>query len=175
MLRILSLLWPPKLRIRFPNRKSTATDMSGRRYGDYFWLGVSFGHWHCEIWPRHVRRCWMSQYLREAIAEWRCKYLGKPYRESKIGKFSGREIHVDNDDNAIHEVHASLNEKEPEHVLYETGDADAPDAIKDRNGDVVLALCRNCGKGEIDLHGSCRNQKESAMTQDKRGESGDEV
>lgn len=73
MLRILSLLWPPKLRIRFPNRKSTATDMSGRRYGDYFWLGVSFGHWHYKIWPPHVRGCWMSPYLREAIAEWRHK------------------------------------------------------------------------------------------------------
>lgn len=82
-----------------------------------------------------------------------CKYLGKPYRESEIGKFSGREIHIDND---------FLNEKEPEHVLYETGDADAPNAIKDRNGDVVLALCRNCDKSEIDLHGPCRNQKESS-------------
>ena len=39
----------------------------------------------------------------------------------------------------------------PEHKLYKTGDADAPDAIKDRNGEVVLRLCRSCGKGEAEL------------------------
>lgn len=31
------------------------------------------------------------------------------------------------------------------HVLYETGDQDAPEQIKDRNGEVVLAMCRKCG------------------------------
>ena len=41
------------------------------------------------------------------------------------------------------------------HVLYETGDVGAPDAIKDRNGDVVLGLCRICGKVEIELEESC--------------------
>lgn len=38
-----------------------------------------------------------------------------------------------------------------QHVLYETGDKDAPDVIKDRNGEVVLSLCRNCGRGEAEL------------------------
>ncbi len=42
-----------------------------------------------------------------------------------------------------------------EHVLYETGDEDAPDIIKDRNGEVVLGLCRKCGLGESDLDLSC--------------------
>lgn len=37
------------------------------------------------------------------------------------------------------------------HDLYKSGDEDAPDNIKDRNGEVVLALCRRCGKGEADL------------------------
>ena len=37
------------------------------------------------------------------------------------------------------------------HVLYETQDADAPDAIKDRNGEVVLAMCRHCNRGEAEL------------------------
>lgn len=41
------------------------------------------------------------------------------------------------------------------HVLYETGDVDAPESIKDRNGDVVLRLCRRCGAGEIELEESC--------------------
>lgn len=39
------------------------------------------------------------------------------------------------------------------HRLFETGDFDAPEAIKDRNGEVVLALCRVCGKAEADLDG----------------------
>lgn len=41
------------------------------------------------------------------------------------------------------------------HVLYKTGDADAPDAIKDRNGEVVLANCRLCGRGEAQLSEPC--------------------
>lgn len=41
------------------------------------------------------------------------------------------------------------------HELYKTGDKDAPDPIKDRNGEVVLGLCRRCGKGEIELSEPC--------------------
>lgn len=41
------------------------------------------------------------------------------------------------------------------HVLFKTGDADAPEVIKDRNGEVVLGLCRHCNKGEIELAGTC--------------------
>lgn len=41
------------------------------------------------------------------------------------------------------------------HDLYQTGDDDAPDAIKDRNGEVVLGLCRRCGKGESLLIEPC--------------------
>lgn len=41
------------------------------------------------------------------------------------------------------------------HDLYKTGDADAPDAIKDRNGDIVLAACRKCGRGEAQLEEPC--------------------
>jgi hypothetical protein len=37
------------------------------------------------------------------------------------------------------------------HDIYKTGDHDAPEAIKDRNGDVVLRQCRHCGKGEAEL------------------------
>lgn len=43
----------------------------------------------------------------------------------------------------------------PAHDLYKTGDADAPDVIKDRNGEVVLGLCRRCNKGEVELDGPC--------------------
>lgn len=41
------------------------------------------------------------------------------------------------------------------HVLFETGDADVPDIICDRNGEVVLGLCKVCGKGEIELDQPC--------------------
>lgn len=37
------------------------------------------------------------------------------------------------------------------HTLYVTGDSDAPEQIKDRNGEVVLAQCRVCGAAEIEL------------------------
>lgn len=38
-----------------------------------------------------------------------------------------------------------------EHVLYKTGDADAPSSIKDINGDVALGMCRKCGRAEAEL------------------------
>jgi hypothetical protein len=40
------------------------------------------------------------------------------------------------------------------HRLWSNKDADkheAPEAIKDRNGDIALACCRDCGAGEIEL------------------------
>jgi hypothetical protein len=37
------------------------------------------------------------------------------------------------------------------HRCYETGMKGVPDCIKDTNGDVVLGLCMNCGRGEIEL------------------------
>jgi len=37
------------------------------------------------------------------------------------------------------------------HDLYKTEDGDAPESIKDRNGEVVLALCKKCGRTESQL------------------------
>lgn len=37
------------------------------------------------------------------------------------------------------------------HVFYKTGDHDAPRTIMDRNSDVVLQLCRFCGRAEVEL------------------------
>jgi methyl-accepting chemotaxis protein len=42
-----------------------------------------------------------------------------------------------------------------EHDLYRWGDPDAPSSIKDGNGDIVLALCRRCGRGEAELEEPC--------------------
>jgi hypothetical protein len=41
------------------------------------------------------------------------------------------------------------------HQLYQTGDPDAPDAVRDRNGDVVLSMCKVCGKAEVELSEPC--------------------
>lgn len=41
------------------------------------------------------------------------------------------------------------------HTLYQTSDDDTPDTICDSNGEVVLGLCRVCGKGEIELDEPC--------------------
>lgn len=41
------------------------------------------------------------------------------------------------------------------HDLYKTGDADAPDQIKDRNGEVALDMCRTCHCAESQLVGVC--------------------
>lgn len=41
------------------------------------------------------------------------------------------------------------------HDLIKTGDADSSHAIQDRNGEVVLAYCRRCRKGEGELEKSC--------------------
>lgn len=50
---------------------------------------------------------------------------------------------------------AQLSDCFNKHVLYETGDPDAPDAIKDSNGEVVLGLCKNCGAAEVELGRKC--------------------
>ena len=41
------------------------------------------------------------------------------------------------------------------HDLYQTDDPDVPEQIRDRNGEVVLGLCRECGRGEIELTTPC--------------------
>lgn len=52
------------------------------------------------------------------------------------------------------------------HVLYRTRDKDAPESIKDRNGDVVLSLCRVCGRGEIELAEICSAPREPEVSDD---------
>ena len=47
------------------------------------------------------------------------------------------------------------------HDLYETNDPNAPDSIKDSNGEVVLGLCRKCGRGESELTEPCTQQATS--------------
>ena len=44
------------------------------------------------------------------------------------------------------------------HDCYKTGDIDAPETIKDRNGEIVLSLCRRCGGAEASLPTQCPGQ-----------------
>lgn len=56
-----------------------------------------------------------------------------------------------------------------EHRLYTNRDADAPESIKDRNGDVVLDLCRDCGAGEGQLAENCTGSKFAVEEQGEKG------
>jgi hypothetical protein len=46
------------------------------------------------------------------------------------------------------------------HSLFETGDADCPEQAKDRNGEVVLGVCKNCGRVEVELAEPCDHREE---------------
>lgn len=48
---------------------------------------------------------------------------------------------------------------ETQHVLYKTEDKDKPDTITDINGEVVLGLCRVCGRGERELSEPCTKRE----------------
>ena len=48
-----------------------------------------------------------------------------------------------------------------EHELYEDGDENIPPQILDRNGEVVLAMCKRCRKVEIELDGPCTSDSQS--------------
>lgn len=41
------------------------------------------------------------------------------------------------------------------HLFFEKDDAGVPKAILDRNGDVVLGMCKACGQAEGDLEDAC--------------------
>lgn len=42
-----------------------------------------------------------------------------------------------------------------EHLFFDRHDAGVPEAILDRNGDVVLRMCKACGQAEGELAKSC--------------------
>lgn len=42
-----------------------------------------------------------------------------------------------------------------QHILYEDGDTDIPEDILDRNGEVVLGLCKVCFRAECELAEPC--------------------
>jgi hypothetical protein len=58
---------------------------------------------------------------------------------------------------ALAEINKALNKPDGwhSHDLYTDADKDRPSAICDRNGQVVLGLCKRCGRGEIELETHC--------------------
>lgn len=50
------------------------------------------------------------------------------------------------------------------HDLYKNGDPDIPDSLLDRNGDVCLDQCKNCGKAESELSDRCPVPSEEMIT-----------
>jgi hypothetical protein len=58
-----------------------------------------------------------------------------------------------------------------QHVFYKDKDRDAPQPILDRNGKVVLALCRVCGQGEATLESVCPGKKEKGPAEAEPSES----
>lgn len=53
------------------------------------------------------------------------------------------------------------------HLLYKDGDPDLPQAILDRNGQVVLGLCRICNAAEAELENSSCTDDVIARLEDK--------
>ena len=53
------------------------------------------------------------------------------------------------------------------HDLYAAGDENSPDSIKDRNGEVVLGLCKVCGKAESELSEPCSRAEQSQRVPEK--------
>jgi hypothetical protein len=82
-------------------------------------------------------------------------------------------------DSAVGILRAALEQAEPvvepigwrwdqSHELYTNADTDKPEAILDRNGEVVIGLCKRCGKGESELSGQCAQQAEPVAWPKKR-------
>lgn len=52
-----------------------------------------------------------------------------------------------------------------QHEFWQKGDEGCPEAILDRNGDVVLGLCKVCNQGEAELEDFCPGSKRHPISQ----------
>jgi hypothetical protein len=64
-----------------------------------------------------------------------------------LNDMAGSEI-----DSILKKAYRALNKN---HTLWKTGEEGCPSAIQDWNGEVVLGLCKVCGKGECELVEPC--------------------
>lgn len=87
------------------------------------------------------------QELAHIIDAWFKKYLGRSFDGlPETSEWLSADI-----------LAAGFRRKAPDgaHVLYKREDKDAPEQIKDRNGDIVLDMCRICGRAESELTEPC--------------------
>lgn len=66
------------------------------------------------------------------------------------------------------DAHIQPKQNDPAHVLWKNGDDWIPDAIRDSNGCVVLALCKRCGKGECELVEPCTPATAPPLSNDEQ-------
>ena len=101
-------------------------------------------------------------------SHYHCLLAGIPSDEVRAEVLSGKSITLCFPDHRFfssaivggHLSHAvgvalAIKRSSPQHDLYEDGDADIPDCVKDRNGDVVLGLCKRCNRAEVELDQPC--------------------
>ncbi|WP_312388111.1 hypothetical protein [Stutzerimonas nitrititolerans] len=115
----------------------------------------------CNQHKGHDGPCGPSEWLtRPAQTE---QYIIGDLTNEKVFKVAGL-TNLSDMQAVLNAVEAALGQTEPApaHDLYRTGDEMAPDAIKDRNGEVVLDLCKRCGQGEAELAATCPAKAEPA-------------
>lgn len=64
-------------------------------------------------------------------------------------------LDYDSDEPEENELRGRVLALLPDHTLWKTGEPGVPDAILDSNGEVVLGLCKVCGRGECELVEPC--------------------
>ena len=77
-------------------------------------------------------------------------------REHKVALFSNKCVDVwDVEEGSYSDDIRLVDETKETHDIYKDGDENIPDCVKDRNGQVVLGLCKKCGKAECELDEPC--------------------
>jgi hypothetical protein len=88
--------------------------------------------------------------------------------KNQIAVYSHELMEVDEvDHNSFEEIHNALNYKVDinGHECYVDRDKNIPESILDRNGQVVLSVCKICGKGEADLNEECTPKNKLVLPQ----------
>lgn len=86
------------------------------------------------------------------VYQWRSRGNGSPFQDNSWYDCSAAYYRNLGEDGFERRILYRLSSA---HDLYKKGDADAPAEIRDRNDDVVLCLCRRCGKAEAELDTPC--------------------
>lgn len=85
--------------------------------------------------------------LTEAVRSGHIKYNAEAFEREVLGAIAYLGMAI------LH--HRRYPDPRMVHRLWETGDIRLPDSIVDGNGEVVLALCKDCGRAESELSEPC--------------------